>query len=140
MKLVKVLLILLAIYAALVAVFETWLGYTQPTNDGTLKITTTGDDGAQHTRVLARIPVEDTLYVAVNHWPRSWYWQALDNPEVQVEVGGASGRYRAVDVTDREEYAVVDSARPLGIGFRILTGFPPRRILRLDPVSPDDGA
>lgn len=136
MKLVRILLILLSIYAALVVVFETWLGYAQPTNDGTLKITTTADDGAEHTRVLARIAVDDKLYVAVNHWPRGWYWQALENPDVRVEVDGASGRYRAVDITGTDEYVIVDSARPLGTGFRILTGFPPRRILRLDPAGP----
>jgi hypothetical protein len=135
MKLFKILLILFVIYAALVAAFETWLGFSQPTNDGTLKITTTGDDGAEHTRVLARIEVDDKLYVAVNHWPRGWYWQALDNPDVRVEVGGATGRYTATEVTNSDEYTLVDAARPLGTGFRILTGFPPRRILRLDPVA-----
>lgn len=136
MKLIRILLIFLALYAALVVVFETWLGYAQPTSDGTLKITTTGDDGVAHTRVLARISVDGRLYVAVNHWPRGWYWQALDNPDVQVEAGDASGRYRAVDITGTDEYAIVDSARPLGTGFRILTGFPPRRILRLEPAGP----
>ncbi len=134
MKLLKILLILLAVYAGIVTVFESLLGYYQPTNDGTLRITTL-DDGKPHTRVLARISHDDKLYVAVNHWPRAWYSQTIANPEVTVEVDGQTAPYLAVEITNMDEYTVVDSARPLGLGFRFLTGFPPRRILRLDPVS-----
>jgi len=134
MKLLKFLLILLVVYAGIVTVFESLLGYYQPTNDGTLRITTMGN-GEPHTRVLARIAFEEKLYVAVNHWPRGWYSQALANPEVTIEMDGQTGKYQAVEITDSDEFAVVDAARPLGIGFIILTGFPPRRILRLDPIS-----
>ena len=137
MRVVKWLIGILVIYAALVALFETYLGYAQPTYDGTLTITTTPADGSPKDRVLARIQIEDTLYVAVNHWPRGWYWQLLDNPKVQVDVDGVRQPYTAVEVEGAEREAV-DAARPLGLMFRVLTGFPPRRFIRLDPdASPD---
>ena len=135
MKLLKWLLVLLAIYAGVVTVFESLLGYYQPSNEGTLRLTTTDADGTAHPRVLARVTVDDTLYVAVNHWPRGWYHRALENPDVTVEIDGTTGRYRAVEVEDGEEYTRVNNARPLGLGFRILTGFPPRRLIRLDPAG-----
>lgn len=135
MKGLKWLVILFVIYAAIVTLFETWLGFSQPSNEGTLRIFVTDGDGNSRARVLAKISVDDKLYVAVNHWPRTWYWQVLDHPAVEVEVDGKRSAYTAVEVTSSDEYTVVDAARPLGPGFRILTGFPPRRIVRLDPVS-----
>jgi hypothetical protein len=37
-----------------------------------------------------------------------------------------------------EEHARVDADNRLGLGFRILTGFPPRYFLRLDPRAADE--
>jgi hypothetical protein len=45
---------------------------------------------------------------------------------------GSKGSYRATPVSDAERERV-DQEHPLGLVFRILTGFPPRRFLRLDP-------
>jgi hypothetical protein len=59
--------------------------------------------------------------------------RALANPEVRVSVDGQSTEHRAVLVTG-EEHERVDSDHRLGTVFRILTGFPPRYFLRLDPV------
>ena len=64
--------------------------------------------------------------------PRAWYDRALANPEVQVTQEGGKGDYRAVPV-DGEEHARVDAENGLPVFFRILTGFPPRVFLRLDP-------
>ncbi len=133
MKALKWLLGILVVYAGLVAAFETFLGYTQPTNEGTLVITTTNSAGEHKDRVLSKIRIEDTLYVAVNHWPRGWYRHTLSNPNVQVEVDGVRGSYQAVEV-DGAERDKVDAARPLGLFFKVLTGFPPRRFIRLDPA------
>ena len=120
------------IYIAIIATFESLLGYFQPSGQGSLVITTADEDGTRHDRVLARLQSNDELFVAVNHWPRAGYGRALENPSVQVSVDGVTGSYLAVPVTD-EEHDRVNRENSLGIVFRILTGFPPRYFLRLDP-------
>ena len=132
MKAVKILVILFIIYAGLVAAFETWLGTSQPQGESSLLITTTDDDGNPHTRVVSPLEVEGQLYVAANHWPRAWYSQALERPDISATYKGETGDYTAVPVTG-EEHDRVDAAKPLGTVFRILTGFPPRYFVRLDP-------
>ena len=73
------------------------------------------------------------LYVAANHWPRAWYQRALKNPNVQVTLFEAEkGNYLAVPVSE-EEHDRVNAENSLGMVFRILTGFPPRYFVRLDP-------
>ncbi|MEJ6669749.1 MAG: hypothetical protein QNL18_02400 [Pseudomonadales bacterium] len=131
-KTLKTLLILIGLYAASVALFESMLGYFQPENQATLVVTTfdTADVGAD--RVLARIEHEGELFVAVNHWPRQWYGRLLDNDQVWVRFEGIDGRYTASKVPESEKTGL-NAARPLGLGFRILTGFPPRYFVRLTP-------
>jgi len=124
--------LLVLIYIAIIATFESLLGYFQPSGQGSLVITTADEDGTRHDRVLARLQSDGELFVAVNHWPRAWYGRALENPSVQVSVDGVTGSYLAVPVTD-EEHDRVNRENSLGIVFRILTGFPPRYFLRLDP-------
>ena len=118
-------------YASVVALFESLLGYYQPQSDGTLTITTTDAAGTEADRVLSSIRVKDRLYVAANHWPRAWYRQTLDNPDVMVTINGERAPYKAVAIRD-EEHETVNSASPLPLGFRVLTGFPPRYFIRLD--------
>ena len=118
-------------YASVVALFESLLGYYQPQSDGTLTITTTDAAGTEADRVLSSIRVKDRLYVAANHWPRAWYRQTLDNPDVMVTVDGERSAYQAVAVGD-DEHETVNSASPLPLSFRFLTGFPPRYFIRLD--------
>lgn len=118
-------------YASVVALFESLLGYYQPQSDGTLTITTTDAAGTEADRVLSSIRVKDRLYVAANHWPRAWYRQTLDNPDVMVTINGERAAYKAVSIGD-EEHETVNSASPLPLGFRVLTGFPPRYFIRLD--------
>ncbi|MEX2131548.1 MAG: hypothetical protein WD772_08670 [Pseudohongiellaceae bacterium] len=127
----KILVILLLIYAGIVIAFESLLGYTQPAGQGTLVITTF-NEGEPHSRVVARLESNGQLYVAANHWPRAWFRQALANPEVQVTLDGLTSDYRAVRV-EGAEHDQVDSDNALGLVFRILTGFPPRYFVRLDP-------
>lgn len=129
----KIAAVLLVGYAGLVAAFESMLGYMQPSGQGTLTITTTGEDGGTNDRVLARLRSNGDIYVAVNHWPRAWYRRALANPSVEVTLDdNTSGSYLAVPATE-EEHARVDSENPRGIVFLVMTGFPPRYFLRLDP-------
>lgn len=132
MKAVKLVVSLFVVYAGIVLAFESLLGYFQPAGEGTLVITTTAEDGTLSGRVVARLESDGRLYVAANHWPRAWYTRALENPDVQVTLDGETGNYRAVPVNG-EEHDRVDGEHGLGVVFRILTGFPPRYLVRLDP-------
>ena len=123
---------LFGVYLGIIVAFESLLGYFQPASESTLVITTTDEGGTTNDRVLARLESNGRLYVAANHWPRAWYEQALENPSVQVAVDGEKRAYLAIPVTDEEHYRV-DSENSLGVVLRILTGFPPRYFVRLDP-------
>ena len=77
MKIFKITLIsLLVIYIGLVILFESWLGYSQPTNANSLVITTFDNMEAKD-RVLSAINNQGKLYVSANHWPRAWYRHSL---------------------------------------------------------------
>jgi hypothetical protein len=132
MKIVKRVAIVLVLYVGIVVAFESLIGVLQPTAGETLVITTRDEDGATHDRVLAHLQSGDQLYVAANHWPRAWYERALANPNVEVTIDGERSAHRAVPV-EGAEYERVNADNSLGLVFRILTGFPPRHILRLDP-------
>jgi hypothetical protein len=132
MKAVKILVGVVLVYAGIVVAFESLIGVIQPTAGATLVITTFDENGAAHDRVVSRLESDGKLYVAANHWPRAWYKRALANPRVQVTLEGAKGDYRAVPVTG-EEHDRVDRENSLPAFFRILTGFPPRYFVRLDP-------
>jgi F420H(2)-dependent quinone reductase len=132
MRALKIIAIVLLIYAGIVAAFESLIGTLQPAPGGTLVITTFDGDGTPHDRVVSRLATDGHLYVAVNHWPRAWYRRALANPAVQVTLDGTKGDYTAVTVTGAE-HDRVQADHPVGVGFRLLTGFPPRYFVRLDP-------
>ena len=129
----KILIGIAVLYVLVVVGFESILGYAQPENQGTLVITTF-DDGEPHDRVVSRIHIDDELYVAVNHWPRLWYWQLLDEPVVRIRYGDTDDLFRAVPVEGDQAIQRVDDARPLSLQFRILTGFPPRHFVQLVKV------
>jgi hypothetical protein len=132
MKVVKVLAIALVVYVGIVVAFESPIGFFQPQSAETIVITTTGADGVALDRVVSPVDDGGQLYVSANHWPRSWYKRALANPQVQVTRGGEKKDYVAVPVVG-EEHDRLSVEHAHGIGFRILTGFPPRDFLRLDP-------
>jgi hypothetical protein len=134
MKLLKILVILLVVYVGVVAAFETWLGYTQPQGGNTIVITTTDAAGAAKDRVVSRLESDGKLYVAANHWPRAWYRAVLRNPAVEVTIDGARAPYTAVPVLP-EEHERLQAEHPHSLTFRVLTGFPPRRFVRLDPLE-----
>jgi hypothetical protein len=132
MKALKRIVIVLVIYVGIVAAFESMIGTFQPENEGTLVLTTYEPDGTAHDRVLSRVDGDGKLYVSVNHWPRAWYHRALANPEVRVTIDGETQNYTAVEVEGPEyDRLAVENAHPAV--FRILTGFPPRHFVRLDP-------
>ena len=131
MKILKIISIgLVVVYIGLVVLFESWLGYSQPSNQNSLVITTFDDQVAKD-RVLSAVNNEGKLYVSANHWPRAWYRQALSNPNVEVNYKGETNSYLAVPVEGKEHDKLMEEhAHPLT--FRILTGFPPRYFIRLD--------
>ena len=131
MKIAKILSIsLVVIYIGLVVLFESWLGYSQPSNANSLVITTFEGQEAKD-RVLSAVNNNEKLYVSANHWPRAWYRQALSNPNVEVTYKGEKNSYLAIPIEGKEHDRLMkEHAHPLT--FRILTGFPPRYFLRLD--------
>ena len=133
MRLGKRLAIALCVYIGIVAVFESLIGFFQPEGGDTLVITTGDGDGSSNDRVLSRLSSGGHMYIAANHWPRAWYEQALENPKVGVTIDGKKEAYLAVPVTGAE-HDRVGADNSTGVWFRILTGFPPRYFLRLDPA------
>jgi len=133
MKAVKIIVIVFLVYAGIVAVFESTLGYVQPKDASNLVIATVDANGNTKERVVSRIESGGQLYIAANHWPRRWYNDVLARPEVQVTSDGKTQAYVAVPVTG-EEFERVNADHRLGMVIRILTGFPPRRLVRLDPA------
>ena len=119
-------------YVGLVAAFESLLGYFQPGEQASVVITTFEDDGTAHARVVQRLDSDGRLYVSANHWPRAWYRRAVEHPNVRATLDGETRAYRVVPVSGAE-HDRVNAEHPHGIVFRVLTGFPPRRIVRLDP-------
>lgn len=148
MKSVKILPITLGalalVYVLFVVLFEAvYLGHFQPSFEEAgipmLVIKTTEPTGEPNERMLARLEIDNRIYVSAHHWPRGWYKRALQNPDVRVEIDGVTADYIAVPV-DGAEFQRVDEAIPLGFGVRFLMGFPPERdILRLDPVGTHNG-
>ena len=132
MKALKIVAIVVLVYVGVVATFESIIGFFQPANASTLVITTFDDDGESHDRVVSRLESDGQIYVAANHWPRAWYNRLLQKPEVQATLDGKARDYLAVPIAG-EEHDRVNSENSLGPIFRILTGFPPRLLVRLDP-------
>ena len=131
MKIVKWLAILFFVYVGIVVAFESLLGVIQPQADSTVVITIVDDAGTPKDRVVSRLESDGKVYVAANHWPRAWYEQALKHPDVALTIDGKRISYVAVPVTGAE-HDRVNAENPLGF-IRVLTGFPPRKFLRLDP-------
>lgn len=133
MKAAKIAAIFIASYILVIVLFESLLGYFQPAGGTTMVIATSEVGGESNDRVVARLDSGGQLYAAANHWPRAWYRQALANPNVQVVLEGeARADYLAVPISGAE-HDRVNGEHSLGIVFKILTGFPPRYLVRLDP-------
>ena len=105
----------------------------QPGEDW-LVITTTNAEGSNDT-VVAGVESGGHIYAAANHWPRSWYNRAIKNPAVEITRAGERADYRAVPVVGDERTRIArDYSLPWVV--RLLSGFPPRSFLRLDPRQP----
>ena len=134
MKAIKYIGIALVVYVGIVFLFESLIGTIQPAGEGTVVIATTDSAGVSNDRVVSLLKSDGKMYIAANHWPRAWYNQALENPEIDVTLDGTKGAYNAVPVSGAEHDRVQSDNDP-GVAFRILTGFPPRYFLRLEPSA-----
>jgi hypothetical protein len=132
MKAVKIAVIVALVYVGIVVAFESLIGFMQPTPESTLVLTTFDESGNPHDRVVSRLDAGGQLYVSANHWPRAWYRRVLANPDVQITVDGQKIDYRAAPVegSDAER---IDAEHPHPAWFRFVTGYPPRKFVRLDP-------
>ena len=141
MKAIKVLLIVLGVYVAIVVAFEvlvTTMGKRQADHgvspdEHWLVITTTGADGHNIDTVIAGVEVAGALYVSANHWPRGRHPPRAQAARTSTINGaGTKMAYRAVAV-DGDERARALAGYHLPWVVRLLTVFPPRSFLRLDP-------
>lgn len=134
MKALKVVAGIFLGYVVLLGIFEIAVSYLQPEMDGMgITLSTTTADGETVDRVLAGVRVNGHLYVAANHWPRAWYNRALANPAVAVTIDGLRRPYTAVPVTGAELERIKEKYQ-FEFVLRLITGFAPRRFLRLDPA------
>ena len=133
MKAVKIIGVLLGIWVAIVVIFESLIGYMQPTSSDSVTITTFDAEGNSFDRVLSGLDSGGQFYVAVNHWPRAWFRRLLENPEVRITRNDGTRIYLAVRVSG-EEAARVERQYPRGPVFGFLMGFAPRYFIRLDPI------
>ena len=120
-------------YVASVVWFEVQLGVNQPQGSTSIVIATFNDDNEGHERVVRLEQIDGNFYIAANHWPRSWYNQALDNPNLEVKMPGEDTfvTYMAVPLEGAEEEHIAE-IYSFGFEFRFRTGFPARYFLRLD--------
>ena len=145
MKLFKWLGILAIVYIAFVIFFEGFiLGYLQPNSVPdylkdrveVIELGITNSSGDVSHRRVAGFEMDGKLYASAHHWPRGWYHNAVENPEIIVEKDNVVADYIAVPIIG-EEFERVAVGFPLSFPVRFAMGFPPKRdILRLDLVSP----
>jgi hypothetical protein len=145
MTLFKWMGILAIVYIAFVIFFEGFiLGYLQPNSVPdylkdrveVIELGITDSSGDVSRRRVAGFEMDGKLYASAHHWPRGWYHNAVENPEIIVEKDNVVADYIAVPITG-EEFERVAVGFPLSFPVRFAMGFPPKRdILRLDLVSP----
>ena len=124
---------LFLVYVGSIVWFEARLGYNQPQGNTSLVIATFSDDNERHERVLRLEKIDGRNYIAANHWPRAWYNQVINNPNVEVKLPGEDSfeNYLAVSLKGNEEEHI-RGVYSFGFEFRFRTSFPPRYFLRLD--------
>ena len=125
--------VLFLVYVGSIAWFEVRLGYNQPQGNTSLVIATFSDDNERRERVLRLEKIDGRNYIAASHWPRAWYIQVINNPNVEVKLPGGDSfeNYLAVSLKGNEEEHI-RGVYSFGFEFRFRTSFPPRYFLRLD--------
>jgi len=121
-------------YVGRVINYEVNLGRNQPTRGNSAIIATYDDQDARHERVYSLRQLGNELYVSANHWPRAWYRQAPQNPNVEVKLAIADDfmKYSAVPLEGIEDERVKERFKP-SLRSQLRMGFPRREYLRLFP-------
>ncbi len=127
-------------YLVLVVGLQIFVGVVQFEARHGLTITTIDDAGDPRERELGRYELDGRVYVSAHDWPRTWYREARARPRVTATIERMRGELRAVPVVDVDRIEGLETAFPLPLWFRFVTGFAPRAFLRLDPVSPETTA
>jgi hypothetical protein len=134
-KVVRVVLIALAVYVGVALVLDGMIAAFQPGSD---VIRTWDAEGRPHDRVLSVIEDGDTLWVQSGHHFRGWYHRLRANPDVELIRDGVAKPYRAVPLDDPETKAHLIGLMKLrsGAGYyiaRALLLFAEIKPVRLDP-------
>ena len=130
MQLLEILVFVALGYAALLLCLELIVWKIQPNMEGVVTLhINTGETVVS--RKLYGLEFNNSLYVASNHWFRSWFHAALAHPDIKVERGEITARYSVTPVEGDEHQQVADEY-DMGLPLRIACGFAPQRFLRLD--------
>lgn len=142
MKLVKTVLVLIAVYLGFGLLFEAAIGHFQPEGGRSATLRTFDPDGTAHDRVLLLHDDNGQLWVESGHWFRGWYNRLLENPEVALVSGGDVSPFTAVPVDDARVVKMLTRKMGKGSDYRYwiaraLSMFAPILPVRLDPVVED---
>ena len=142
MKLVKFVLVLVAVYLGLGLLFEAAIGHFQPEGGNAATLRTFDPDGTAHDRVLLLHEDNGQLWVESGHWFRGWYNRLLENPQVELVRGDDVSPFIAVPVDDARVVAMLTRKMGKGRDFRYwiaraLSMFAPILPVRLDPPAGD---
>lgn len=142
MKLVKFVLVLVAVYLGLGVLFEAAIGHFQPEGGNAATLRTFDPDGTAHDRVLLLHEDNGQLWVESGHWFRGWYNRLLENPQVELLRGDDVSPFIAVPVDDARVVAMLTRKMGKGRDFRYwiaraLSMFAPILPVRLDPPAGD---
>lgn len=142
MKLVKFVLVLVAVYLGLGLLFEAAIGHFQPDGGNAATLRTFDPNGTAHDRVLLLHEDNGQLWVESGHWFRGWYNRLLENPQVELVRGDDVSPFIAVPVDDARVVAMLTRKMGKGRDFRYwiaraLSMFAPILPVRLDPPAGD---
>lgn len=118
-------------YFVFLLVLELVIWKVQPDMEGVITVhLNTGTAVVE--RKLYGLEYNNSLYVASNHWFRTWYHTIVKAPVFDVEREGKIASYTATPVSG-DERVEVTQAYGQSFMLRLLCGFAPQRYLRLDP-------
>ena len=137
MAIFEILVVVFVVYVTLLLLLEFVAWKLQPDMEDCVVLHFLKADKPD-SRKLYGFDHKNKLYVSSNHWFRQWYNAVLENPTINVERDGGRESYTAISV-EGDELAEISRAYKLGFIIRLMSGFAPRRFLRLDPEVPVKG-
>lgn len=121
-------------YIAVVLIAELLIWKLQPEMQSVVTLFVRDSDGTRLGRNLYGHEFEGNLYVSSNHWLRKWYRLVLNNPDIEIARDGIVRSVKAVAVGGQERERVLRGYN-MGFVLRLVCGFAPSRILRLEPSA-----